>query len=266
MRHRLPTLLLCLLALAPRPGAAHEYWIAPDDHTVAPGETVALRLKVGQMLKGSELPFLSNQNAGFRMVAPEGTRDLAGLDGDIPAAAYLAEAPGLHIAVHQTLPLDLSFESFGEFREYLEYEGLGAVAGRHLARGLPESGIAEAYARSAKALIQVGPARADDSDRPVGLPYELVALGNPYAGGEALEVQLLWQGEPEAGTQLSIFRETAGGVERTLATTDAEGKATVPLGEPGLYLLNAVHIEPSDGPHHWLSDWASLTFEVAGGD
>lgn len=252
-----------LLLLAAGPAASHEYWIAPADFTPAPGETVEARLLVGQMMTGTELPWLSHQIASADVVAGNAVAAVNGLEGDLPAISFTAGEPGLHVIAHTTQPLTVRFDTMAEFEEYLAYEGLSPVADRHRARGLPEDAIVESYVRAAKALLQVGPVRADDGDRPLGLPFELVALANPYAGGGSLPVSLLWQGEPEAGTQISVFRESGGEVERTLVRTGADGRAEIPLEGGGMFLLNAVHVEPVEGEaHSWASTWASLTFMV----
>lgn len=255
---------LALALLASLPAIAHEYWISADDFTVAPGETVSARLNVGEMMEGTEIPWLSRQIRSFQYYAPDKPQDAVGREGDRPALVYEADEPGLHIIAQETLPLEVSFASLEEFGEYLAYEGLERFVNIHLDRGLPEAGFTEAYTRSAKALVQVGSVQPQDRDRRLGLAFELTALDNPYAGQTVLSVELVWQGTPEADTQISVFRELEGEVERTLVSTGPDGRAEIPLHEAGgRYLLNAVHIEPAvgDGPV-WESSWASLTFEA----
>lgn len=255
---------LALALLTSFPATAHEYWISADDYTVAPGETVSARLKVGQMMEGTEVPWLSRQIKTFQYYAPDKPQDAVGREGDRPALVYEATEPGLHIIAQETLPLELTFDTLEEFREYLEYEGLERFVAVHLDRGLPEADFTEVYSRSAKALVQVGPVQPQHQDRQLGLAFELTALKNPYAGQPALPVALTWQGSPEANTQISVFRELDGEVERTLISTGPDGRAEIPLHKDGgRYLLNAVHLEPvaGDGPV-WESNWASLTFEL----
>lgn len=255
-------LALALPLFLATPPEAHEYWIAPEEFTPEPGEKVDARLLVGQMMEGAELPWLSHQVSSFAVSSGGDARTIEGQEGDLPAASFVPEDPGLHIITHETHPLTVTFDTFEDFVEYLNYEGLGAVGEQHRTRGLPLTGISEAYSRSAKALVQVGPVRAEDQDRPLGLALELVALDNPYSGVEVLPVALLWQGRPLAGRQISVFREK-GGVERTLVTTDAEGHTEIPLKGGGRFVLNAVHIEPADaGTHPWVSTWGSLSFEA----
>jgi uncharacterized GH25 family protein len=246
----------------PWQGAAHEYWIAAEPARVATGDRVDVRLFVGQMLEGTELPWLSHQTASFQVVTPGAAYDVVGVEGDLPAIAYLADEPGLNVVAQLTTPLTLTFDTFEQFSDYLDFEGLGAVLAEHRRRGLPDAGFTEAYVRTAKALVQVGPVRGEQTDRAVGLPFELVALANPYAGRSDLRVRLLWQGRPEAGTQVAVFRQDDV-VERTPFVTDAQGEVRIPLAAGSRYVLNAVHMEPVEGEAHvWASTWASLSFAV----
>jgi uncharacterized GH25 family protein len=253
-----------VLLAAPGPGRAHEYWIAVEPAQVGTGDRVDVHLLVGQMLKGTELPWLTHQTESFQVVTPDGTYDVVGREGDLPAIAYLADNPGLNVIAQVTTPLTLTFDSLEQFRDYLDFEGLDTVEAEHRRRGLPDADFTEAYVRAAKALVQVGPVRGEDSDKAIGLPFELVALGNPYAGGSSLRVRLLWRGQPEAGTQIAIFRQAAV-VERTRLVTDSQGEAEIPLTGGFLHVLNAVHMEPGEGEAHvWASTWASLSFVVPG--
>ena len=246
--------------------AAHVYWIAPEDFTVRPGDRVEARLMVGEMLRGTELPWLSHQIRSFRVAGPGGVRGLGGMEGDLPAVAFTASEPGLHVIAHETEPLTVTFETFEEFREYLEFEGLGAVADAHRRRGLGETDITEAYRRAAKALVQVGPVRPGETGRALGLDHELVALANPYAGGEMLPVRLLWRGEPVADAPVAVLWQDDG-VERRIVFTDAEGRVEIALRAGARHVLNAVHIEPVEGEDHvWESTWASLSFAVPSGE
>lgn len=259
--------LLVALIFLPAPSLnAHEYWISVDDYIVEPGDLVSARLMVGQMMEGNELPRLSRQIKSFEYYAPDDPQEATGREGDRPAFSYEAAQPGLHIIAKETLPLEVTFETFEEYRDYLDYEGLERFAAIHLERGLPRSEISEAYTRFTKALVQVGSVKPGDRDRVLGHAYELVALENPYAAQDILPVELLWQGQPEPNTQISVFRKQHGNVERMLISTDNRGRADIPLDKAGgQYLLNTVHLEElsGDGPF-WRSSWASMTFALSG--
>jgi hypothetical protein len=192
------------------------------------------------------------------------------MEGDLPALTVTPTEPGLHAISYHSAPAFADYEDFETFVTYLAFEGLDDVVRLHKERGLPQAGFSEAYIRNARALLQVGPADPTDLDRPTGMPLELVALQNPFVAGlSALEVRLSWRGAPVPNRQIAVFHRVqgdvaAGDVTRSLVTTNAEGRAAIPLDEGGFYLLNAVQMKPADGAEGvvWESHWATLTINV----
>lgn len=259
---------LIALALAGAPAAAHEFWIAPQDGMVAPGGEIVADLKVGQMMRGEPYPYLTNRFRSFTVTVGGTTTKVTGNEGDIPALSLIAGRSGLNVLAQHTIAFRVTYDDWAVFRKYLAFEGLDDFADLHRARGLPDSGFAERYTRYAKALVQVGPVDPADRDVRIGMQLELVAGANPYAPGvDMLPVTLTWQGAPVADRQINIFRDD-GAVTLTSATTDAAGRALIPLTGDGEYLLNAVVLRPVDDdttPVVWASHWASLSFRLQRG-
>lgn len=256
--------LLCGLSSASA-AAAHEFWIEPAGATAA-------HVMVGQMLEGDKLPYLDRTIRSARHFGPDTDTELKGRQGDIPALTVDLSAPGLHLLTVETEPAYIVFETLPEFSEYLAYEGLEAIVSQHRDRGLAETEIAEEYLRYARSLVQLGPADDGDADTPVGLRYELVALGSPFATQDGtLELQLLWEGAAASGAQIALFHRDASegaAVIRIVLVTDEQGRVTANVVKPGLYVFNAVHMTPADGPGSvvWQSHWASLSFTIVRGD
>lgn len=258
--------VMTVLCLVTASGAtAHEFWIEPEAHHVAPGDTIRAALRVGQDFKGSELPYLEGRFETFTVSGPHGTHDVSGTPGDRPAAQIGTDAKGLHILGYHSTANTLTFSTMEKFVNYIAYEGNPWALDAHRAAGMPETGFKERYTRNAKALVQVGPVQPGDGDRALGLPIELIAQAHPadLGAGDRLPVLLLWQGEPLAGQRINIFTKGTEGPPPHVVT-DAQGHAEVPLPRAGRYLINAVHMFPLDaeGPVHWESFWASLTFAV----
>ena len=246
---------------------AHEFWVEPVTFQVDLGDEIAVDLRVGQMLAGRSYPYLSHKFARYEVTDSAGVHALLGNEGDLPSAAYAAAAPGLNIISYDALPERLTYDAFRDFVDFVEEEGLPTIAARHRERGLPDTGFVEAYTRNAKALVQVGPVKEGQNDTVTGMPFELVALENPYAGGATLPVRLLWQGNEVPGAQIALFRRSGtGAVIRTTYRTDETGMASIPLTGNGTYLLSAVHLEesPAESGAVWNSTWASLTFGLTG--
>lgn len=246
-------------------GAAqsHEFWIEPAAFQLQTGESVALDLKVGMMLEGRPYPFLSHKFLRYDTTTLGATEKLTGREGDLPSVTFTPAEAGLHVIAYQATAETLVYDDFARFVDYVQEEGLPELINRHHARGLPDTGFAESYVRNVKALVQVDKAQADQRDTVVGLPFELVALENPFLGQKTLPVKLLWQGNPLPRHQIALFRRhPAGTVSRTVFRTDDAGIATLPVIGQGVFLLSAVLIEETDikGGPVWHSTWAGLTF------
>jgi uncharacterized GH25 family protein len=173
--------------------------------------------------------------------------------------------PGLAVIAYHSIAERAEFGDWSQVLSYLELEGNPWVANAHGERGLDESKFTEAYSRCAKALVQIGAASGADQGHPVGMPLELVAGRNPYAPGPLAEmpVVLLWQGRPAADVQVTVFQQNNELTELRLRT-DGDGRVSVPLARGGMFLLNAVRMQPApqERTTHWESHWASLTFRV----
>ncbi|MCV2867466.1 DUF4198 domain-containing protein [Defluviimonas sp. WL0002] len=264
-------LALIALVATSQPLDAHEFWIDAGQGGPVIGESVSADLRVGQDLSGAALPYLDTTIRSMTHFSPRDSKPLASRLGDRPAINNVTFASsGLHVLTVETHPAYIVFDTMPEFEDYLAYEGLSEIADRHRERGLPGSGIAEEYLRNARVLVQVGPVGDSDVDRPTGMPFEIVVNGTPFvAGKRTLTVRLTWQGAAAPHIQIALFHLPSGGTApsdttRTLVETDGEGYAEVPMPGAGQYLLNAVRIEPADGPGSvvWQSHWASLSFGI----
>lgn len=260
-----------LFALVPPQLHAHEFWIDPVGDRPMIGESISANLRVGQNLSGAALPYLDTTIRSMTLVSPVKAEPLVSRLGDRPAISDASlDSRGLHVLTVETHPAYIVFDTMPEFEDYLAYEGHPEIADRHRERGLPETAIAEEYIRNARALVQIGPVEDNDADRPTGMPFEIVVDGTPFSAGmRALSVRLTWQGTAAPDIQIALFHVPKGGMApndtaRMYVDTDSEGYAEFPMPGPGQYLLNAVKIEPADGPGSvtWQSHWASLTFDI----
>ncbi len=260
---RCALLWLCLTT----PALAHEFWIEPKTYQLEPGERIRANLFLGQNYQGAAQSYLPNAFEKLVVVDGDGERAVKGRLGDLPAIRARAKKAGLHVIAYQSTNNFLEYRSLAKFEKFAATEGIEWAIAAHRSRGLPENGFRERYTRHAKALLKVGDGAGDD--RAVGMRLELVVVSNPYTSNrpEPILVQLLWQGEPLADAQVSIFRKVSGqAAERSTVRTDANGKARIPRGDGGRFLLNAVHLVEPWGKHHkstvWHSLWASTTYEL----
>ena len=260
--------LAVTLALSATAAKAHEFWLTPEDYTVAPSDTLRVGLRIGSEMKGSSLIYLPNDIARFEVLQGDTARPVTGRMGDNPALVMGGLTDGLAVVVHETMDSTLTYTDFGVFQRFVAHKDFATALADHATRGLPEKNFRETYRRHAKSLVAIGAGAG--SDRAVGLPIEIAALANSSTDdlGAGLPVLVLLDGAPRPDTQVELFQTAPDGtVTITLHRTDAEGRALLPM-QPGMeYLVDNVVLRalPNDDPVAgpvWHSDWASLTFRT----
>ncbi|MGB1012287.1 MAG: DUF4198 domain-containing protein [Thiolinea sp.] len=263
-------LAIWLLSVAAQ---AHEFWLEPEDFTLAPKQSLRANIKVGENLVGTTYAFLPKRFERFEVFQGDSQSAIRSEKGDFPAVNEEIINDGLITLAYVSTPYSLRYGRMiqGKFEKFLKNEGLSWVLEAHRQRGLPETGFTEAYSRFAKSLIKAG--SGIGADRALGLELEIVMLSNPYTESDKdLTVKLLSNGTPLANTQLSAFFKAANSddaVKHTLYKTNAQGLAVIPRPEQyGMMLLSAVHMIEPDAKTIlktgavWESLWASMTFAI----
>jgi uncharacterized GH25 family protein len=267
--------LLAITTLSPLESLAHEYWLAPSRYAAAARDTVALAVFVGTGFRGEKKPYATPRTVRFTMNAAK-TIDLrpATMNGDLTFARFIAADDGGELIAYESnfVPIELPPS---DFDAYLKLEGLDEPLRARAQQGAGVGPGRERYARCAKTWI----AGRDPSRvlKPVGMPIEIVPLADP-ATASPLRVRVLYQGHPLAGALVRAWNQPLGlGMgPRDAAARDSVGPAlegrtgrdgtvALPLSRAGEWLLNAVHMVPSEDREaaDWQSLWASLTFARA---
>jgi uncharacterized GH25 family protein len=255
------TLLGLMLA---GPAVAHDFWIEPSSFRPGPGERVAVRLRVGENLKGDPVPRNPGRIERFAAVGPAGEAEVMGVEGVDPAGWVSPAGPGLHWIVFDSN--HASVEQTGpKFDSYLAEEGLERIRELRKGAGPVNAGpVKEIYSRCAKSLIRVGEG-SSGYDRELGLELELIPERDPYTlkPGEALPVRLLYHGKPLDGA-LVVGVASPGVSGARVSARTAGGRASLVLDRPGLWLVKVVHMVPAPegSGAEWESLWASVTFEL----
>lgn len=248
---------------------AHDFWIEPRAFQAKPGALLGLHLMVGERMLGDPVP---RDTAGIeRFVVTHGSQEqvVPGREGGDPAGVLRVDGTGLLIVGYHSKPHSIELTA-DKFDKYLGEEGLDAVQAI-LARMKKRPTVArEEYSRCAKSLLLSGDSSAAQRDRALGLPLELIAERNPYAGaaGQDFPVTLLYRGKPlRDALVIAINRDDPDG--RLRSRTNSEGRVNFRLPRGGVWLIKAVHMIPAEAGRDidWESFWASLTFELrdAGG-
>lgn len=255
---------LALLGLAlPIPLAAHDFWIEPSTFRPAPGEKVAVELRVGDHFPGDPVPRMGGRIERFALVSDAGAVDLPGVEGTDPAGFATAPPSGRALLVYDSNQASITL-SGEKFEQHLAEQGLERVSVLRKERGQSQASAREIYSRCAKAVLAVGAGPGTGYDRLLGLPLELVPERDPYdmKAGEELPVRLLFQGKPLSGAWYEARHP--GREERLSGRTDAEGRFVLRLPADGFWLVKAVHMveAPEGSGADWESFWASLSFEL----
>ncbi|MFK7856718.1 MAG: DUF4198 domain-containing protein [Granulosicoccus sp.] len=249
---------------------AHDFWLEPDSFTPEINDSVAVSLRYGVGLKGDTLPYINALFNDFSITNQSGRTKIESIQGNDPAATVSATA-GAQLLGYQSVPQFVELDA-EKFDKYVQEEGIEYIRAERKRRGQSESPALENFVRCAKALIQTGAADDDIYRKKLGYTLELVPLSNPYQleMGDTLEFELLYKGNPIEGLQLQalakIDRENVQKMR-----TDVNGRASVTINQPGVWLVKVVIILPIAGSTEIIegvkvaqlqSYWASYVFEM----
>lgn len=250
--------------------AGHDYWIEPGRLAGAPGDTVPLRVFVGEKLKAEEeRPYEAGRTVRWEALSAAGRQDLreGAADGVTPAGQLRLAGPGTHLVVLERLPALITIAA-DRFTDYLREEGLGAIIAARAKNGESGKPGRERYQRFLKSYV-----RADGGPEAVvpaaTLRLDLAPGFRKDRGprvGDRVWVRVTFDGQPLART--TIFAEARlpdGGISRGVAT-DADGWAEIELNAPGLWVVRLVHMRRApagDRQADWESFWGACSFGVA---
>ena len=266
-------LALALVAAAPVPAIAHEFWLSPSRYSATQGVPIELSAAAGTGFRGERKPWSPDRAIRFVLraaISIDLTR--ASSPGAMTWTRFApSDAGGAMVAFEASfLPIELPA---AQFDAYLAQEGLDAVlAARRRAAEPPGR---ERYRRCAK--LWLAGSDADRATEPLGLPLELVPASAPGADAR-LRVRILAEGKPLAGALVKAWRSALASPDAPRAVaerdsvgpawrgrSDARGEVTIPVDAPGEWLVSVVRMEPSQdrAAADWESTWASLTFVKA---
>lgn len=261
-------LWIATLTLLPACLSAHEFWIQPLNYSVGAGAPIQASLNAGERFSGTAYPFRYARTISAKLTDQSGETRISGVDGAQPALQTTTAGNGLQILSYQSAPSHLQHSDFDKFRSYLIEDGITWVEQAHRQRGLPSTGFTEAFSRYAKSLIKAGDGQG--SDKHTGMPYEWIALNNPYrdelsanaAGVPAMLARLQAHGEAVPDAQVTIFHDNgADPVRRSITHTNSDGIAEIPVYDGGEFLISSVIMTQGERAA-WHSRWVSMTWQI----
>jgi len=238
---------------------AHDTWLLPRSFRAGPGATLLVELT-----SGMSFPDLDHAPEAQRLAVAK--LRLVGQTTEIQkpergehalALTALVRYAGLAAVWVSTKPTTLDLEE-ALVEEYLDEIGAQHVKRQWNERKAPKT-WRETYRKHAKTFVRVG--GSDESwKEPVGLDLEIVPESDPaeLRAGTNLGLRVLKRGRPLPGF---VVAGVAKGAARRLATTDAEGRASLVLDKPGPWLLAGTEIRAKGDA--WESDFTTLTLELA---
>lgn len=199
----------------------------------------------------------------FKLLWKGGEKTIGGLREEDDALVGEVEVPGGADAIAALVlhPRFIELEA-KDFNEYLEHEGLDSILELRKQRGEAGQPGRESYQKFAKALLAGKKDGSDVFTKPLGHALEIVPLKNPLQlkKGARLPLQVLYQGEPLADAQVSIYQAN---VKEPLSTrrTDAKGTVQLRLKGKGPWAIRLVHMIPVEEEDvDWKSCFVTLTF------
>lgn len=264
--HRLVRFFALLSVAAPV--AAHDFWLQPREWRIAPGVAVPFSVEVGHAAAREKWAGGADRVIALRDVSAGGAVDLRPLfreGGNQPHLIAAFRRPGLHIVTMTTnnTPSDLPAIRFNDF---IKAEGLTPAIEARRRAGTTNKPGRERFSRRAKALVQIGPFRAQDNRvavRPLGLSLEIVPLRNPYALGanRKLPVQIIFGGKPLAGALVKLTNLDFDAKPVAVAVTDRRGQAVFRIPATGSWLVNTIWTRPVvSSTEEFETTFSSLTF------
>lgn len=240
---------ICLSAVLVTPAAAHDFWIEPSTFGPQRGETVAVRLRIGDGFGGDPFPRDPTHLERFVVDEGHGPREVSGRPGQDPAGTFRAAATGSVLIGYASRPRLIELDP-ATFERYLRERGLDAALAARERRGERDQPGRELYSRHAKAML-------GQVEQPLGLRLEIVPVGD---GGRSFEVR--FDGAPLPGVLVQATPRSTPHAMRS-ERTDAYGRVALDLDRPGAWLLAAVHMIPAPAGSRadWRSFWSTLTFE-----
>ncbi|MEO5878515.1 MAG: DUF4198 domain-containing protein [Candidatus Eisenbacteria bacterium] len=258
--------------LGPGTACGHEFWLAPSTYRAGPRDTLAIRALVGTGFRGEPRPYQTGRTARFTMHGATQIDLAPGVaNGEYLWALLVPPDHGGQLIGYRSNFTNIELPA-ARFEEYLAAEGLdGPLAARRRLGAVARPGR-ERYARCAKTWV--GGVDGRRSTRTLGFPLEIVPLANPN-GPAPLRIRVLYQGKPLPNALVRTWnRALSRGhmpfaasardsvAPRQSSRTASDGTLTLDVHRTGEWLVNVVHMVPSEAPLEadWQSLWASLTF------
>ena len=256
-------IICCWLAFAVT-CLGHDTWLSPSTYSAETGKPISFHLTSGMEFPNLDAAIKPERvhQARWRIGDEEGElKEFKATEHALRTERSFARA-GVATIWMQLKPKDIEL-SDEDVAHYLEEIRAPAKVQRAWAEQKGNEKWKELYTKCAKAIVEVGRAKDDQSWRePVGLLLEFVPLTAPgeLLVGQPARFKLLRDGKPLA--QAAVAMHLKGDSAPRYESTDAEGVVTFPLEQPGPSMLATVDLHPPAAGKPWESAFSTITFEA----
>lgn len=247
----------------------HEYWFEPDKFFLAPNESTAVHLFVGEALNhDEERVFQLSKTTMFQLFSVRNRFDLMAdiKEGALPIYNLSAEKPGNYLLA---LERNGSYIQLGakEFEDYLREDGMEYIIAEREKLDERQKEGRERYSRFIKTMLQIGDKHDAVFKKNAGLKLEIIPLENPYSKkvGDDLKFQVLFDGKPLNDKTVFADNKDGGVISHQKLKTDRSGQVSVKLDGRGVWLVRLVFMQRCASrcaEADWESFWGAFSFGV----
>ena len=262
--------IICVLALC-----SHDLYFKTNSYFLNPNQNSELFIFNGTFDK-SENSISRDRIISSNIIGPDyqfKAQDSDWYDKDKAThLKFKTGGQGTYLAGVSTKPRVIEL-SAKDFNVYLEHDGVLNVLADRKKNGKLNDDAREFYAKSAKVLLQVGNSRSDDYKTVLGYPVEIVPTSNPYQAkvGDKISFQILKEKKSLGGQLVSVGNRAPSAKpsahehthDDVSQKTDKNGMFTIEIDHSGYWYLRTIDmVESNDANLEYVSNWATLTFEI----
>ena len=254
--------LLAIVLVSP----VGECWLGPDKFHCAVGEEIKIDFLTGENFVGERWDGKENKAALVQWFSASGMKDLSEEAKAEPGNQLKLKSlrEGTQMVVMETNTLTRDWEA-GEFKDYLEDNGLEGLVGAGRKGANLEEPAREEYTRYAKLLVQMGAKTDDTYKKRTGQRLEIVPEKNPYTlrTGDHLQCLVVYEGKPVPHSLVKVWSRLNHTTFLQNIYTEDDGTLIFPISTKGAWMVSTVKMVPGEKPGiGWHSMLGSLVFGI----
>jgi uncharacterized GH25 family protein len=248
---------------------AHEFWLHPEKFIYQWGETINVRLLVGENYEGENWSGNQSSINSFKLYLGDAMDDMTDRISDSTSGDSLQFAiydEGTYLLAYHSYNKYIELDS-AKFLAYLQEDGLQNAIDYRQVNNEKDSMGREYYQRSVKTIFQVGTETSSLYKKETDLPLDIIPQQNPYGFKKSdstnlLSIKILFKKEPLTNQLIKVWQRVNNQTVKTEYRSDSLGMIQVPVATAGRWMVSTVKMErlPKDSAAQWQSYWGSCTW------